>query len=110
MSLLFDYMCMRLPFIPWSIAGVPSSQALSSFLDTAPPSVLVPVVLDALAVWIQKQNNKLCGGKKIGIRVWRQNISKKKVIYSTMFIVLCYGYMYDSLNTRISGPAWDLGM
>jgi len=61
-------------------------------------------------VWIQKQNNKLCGGKKIGIRVWRQNISKKKVIYSTMFIVLCYGYMYDSLNTRISGPAGDLGM
>jgi len=24
-SLSFDYVCMRLPFIPWSIAGVPSS-------------------------------------------------------------------------------------
>ena len=26
--LLFDFMCMRLPFMPWSIAGVPSSQTL----------------------------------------------------------------------------------
>ena len=52
MSLLFDYMCMRLPFIPWSIAGVPSSQALPGFLISAPPSVLVPVVLGALAGWI----------------------------------------------------------
>jgi len=24
-----------------------------------------------------------------------------------MFIVLCYGYMYDSLNTRVSDPAGD---
>jgi len=30
-SLLFDYMCMRLPFILWSIAGVSSSQALPGF-------------------------------------------------------------------------------
>jgi len=37
MSLLFDYMCMRLPFLPWSIAGVPSSKALPGFLITAPP-------------------------------------------------------------------------
>jgi len=34
-SLLFDYMCMRLPFRPWSIAAVPSSQALPGFLITA---------------------------------------------------------------------------
>jgi len=27
-SLLFDYMCMRLPFVLWSIAGVPLSQVL----------------------------------------------------------------------------------
>ena len=49
MSLLFDYMCMRLPFIPWSIAGVPSSQALLGFLITTPPSVCVPDVIGALA-------------------------------------------------------------
>jgi len=55
MSLLFDYLCMRLPFIPWSIAGVPSSQVLPGFLITAPPPVLVPAVLGALAVWIQTQ-------------------------------------------------------
>jgi len=55
MSSLFDYMCMRLPFIPWSIAGVPSSQVLPGFLITAPPSVCVPAVLGALAVWIQNQ-------------------------------------------------------
>ena len=35
---------------PRSIAGVPSSQALPDFLITAPPSVLVPAVLGALAV------------------------------------------------------------
>ena len=40
---------MRLPFIPWSIAGVPSSQALPGFLITAPPSVCVPDVIGALA-------------------------------------------------------------
>jgi len=35
------------------IAGVPSSQALPGFLITAPPSVCVPALLGALAVWIQ---------------------------------------------------------
>jgi len=55
MSLLFDYMCIRLPFFLWSIAGVPSSQALPGFLITAPAPVLVPAVLGALAVWIQNQ-------------------------------------------------------
>jgi len=55
MSLLFDYMCMRLPFIPWSIAGLPSSQALLGFIITAPPSVCVPTVIGALVVWIQNQ-------------------------------------------------------
>ena len=46
-SLLFDYMCTRLPFIPWSIAGVPSSQALPGYLITAPqaPSVCIPFFL-----------------------------------------------------------------
>jgi len=59
MSLLFDYMCMRLLFILRSIAEVPSSQALPGFLITAPPSVLVPAVFGALAVWIQNQNKKM---------------------------------------------------
>jgi len=48
-------MCLRLSFFLWSIAGVPSSQALPGFLITAPPAVLVPAVLVALAVWIQIQ-------------------------------------------------------
>ena len=56
MSLLFDYMCMRLPsMITWSIAGMPSSQALPGFLITAPPSVCVPDVIGVLAVWISIQ-------------------------------------------------------
>ena len=42
-----------------SIAGVPSSQALPGFLITAPPSVCVPAVLVALAVWIQNQKKNL---------------------------------------------------
>jgi len=58
MSLLFDYMCVRLPFIPWSIVGVPSSQALPGFLITAPPPVLVPTVLGTLAVWVQNQKER----------------------------------------------------
>jgi len=55
MSFLFECMCMRLPFISWSIAGVPSSLALPGYLITAPPSVCVSDVIGALAVWIQKQ-------------------------------------------------------
>jgi len=58
MSFLFDYICTRLPFISWSIAGVPSSQALPGYLITAPPSVCVPDVIGAVAVWIQKQKQK----------------------------------------------------
>ena len=56
MKFLFEYMCTRLPFILWSIAGVPSSQALPGYLITAPPSVCVPAVIGVLAVWIQQQN------------------------------------------------------
>jgi len=58
MSLLFDYIYMRLPFIPWSIAGVPSSQALPGFLIIAPPSVCDPAVLGALTVLIQNPQKK----------------------------------------------------
>ena len=55
-SLLFDYMCVRLPLVVWSIAGVPSSQELPGFLITASPSVCVPDVICPLTVWIHKQN------------------------------------------------------
>jgi len=58
MSLLFDHMCMRLSFIPWYIAGVPSSQALLGFRITAPPPMFIPAVLGALAVWIQTPPKK----------------------------------------------------
>jgi len=64
MSLLFDYMCMRLPFIPWSIAGVPSSQALLGFLITAPPSVCVPDVIGTLACGFQTKTKKRGEGKR----------------------------------------------
>ena len=37
------------------IAGVPSSQAFSGFLITAPPSVCVPEVIGVLTVWISKK-------------------------------------------------------
>jgi len=53
-SILFVYMYVRMPSSPRSIAGVPSSQALPGYFITAPPSVCVPDVIDALAVWIRK--------------------------------------------------------
>jgi len=47
------------------IAGVPSSQALSGYLITAPPSVCVPDVIGALAVWIQNQKKQNGGIKSV---------------------------------------------
>jgi len=44
---------------PGSIAGAPSSHALLGYLITAPPSVCVPDVIGALAVWIQNPKNKV---------------------------------------------------
>ena len=52
-SVLLVYMYVRMPSSPGSIAGVPSSrQALPVHLITAPPSVYVPAVPGALALWI----------------------------------------------------------
>jgi len=51
-SILLVYMYVLMPSSPGSIAGVPSSQALPGYLITAPPSVCVPAVPGALAVWI----------------------------------------------------------
>ena len=63
MSFLFDYMCMRLPFILWSISGVPSSQALPGYLITAPPSLCVSDVLGTLACGFQTKKKR----KKVGV-------------------------------------------
>ena len=57
-SLVFDCMCMRLPFGSCSIAGLPWSQALPGYLITVPPSVCVPAVIGALAMWIQNKKTK----------------------------------------------------
>jgi len=51
--------------VTW-IAGVSLSQALPGFLITAPPSVCVPAVLGALAVWIQNHLEYSLG---VGLRV-----------------------------------------
>jgi len=84
---------MRLPFVPWSIAGVPSSQALPGYLITAPPSLCVPDVSGALAcgfqtkkkkfyhhasLWITNQkNNHLCAVNG-ALAVWRHNQKKRR--------------------------------
>jgi len=56
--LLFDYMCMCLSFIPWSIAGVRSSQALPGFLITTPPSACVPDAIGALTCGFQTNKDQ----------------------------------------------------
>jgi len=54
---------------PGSIAGVPLSQALPGYLITAPPSVCVPDVTGALAVWIQTHTKKKSGVTEPGLRM-----------------------------------------
>ena len=71
-DLLFDYKCMRLPLIPWPIAGVPSSQALLGFPITAPPPVCVPTVIGALAEW--RQNKKKKNRRRAARRQPRQGL------------------------------------
>jgi len=98
-SRLFDYMCMHLPLIPWSIAGVLSSRALPDFPTTVPPPVCVPDfrsgaselpdyctpivcisdIIGLLTVW---RHNKPKTKKTISVigalAVWRQNKNQKK--------------------------------
>jgi hypothetical protein len=67
-SILFVYMYVRMPFSPWSIAGVPSGWAPSGFPVTAPPPVCVPDVFGALVVRRQKKtriskHDLLLGGR-----------------------------------------------
>jgi len=78
MSLLFDYMCMRLLFNLWSIAGVPSTQALPGFLITAPPSACVPEVIGALAVWIPNL---------------KKTVAAKKITHMVMGVKVCCKYV-----------------
>jgi len=49
---------MHLPFIVWSIAGVPLSQALPGFLITAPPSACVSDVIGALTCGFKTKKKK----------------------------------------------------
>jgi len=87
------YVCMRLPFIPWSIAGVPSSQALPGFLITAPPSVCLSDVIGALAVWIQNQKEKrkkVHKPRKIAIIIPRRRTGTwKRVTVANQVGALC---------------------
>jgi len=65
-------MCMHLPLIPWSIAGVPSSRALPGYPNTALAPECIPVVIGALPVWIQTQQKQ---NKKCKERKERQSVS-----------------------------------
>jgi len=112
-SLLFDYMCVRLPFFPWSIAGVPSSQALSGFRITAPPSVLVPAVLGALAVWIPNQKSKktlhkssVLGGGDINAarRHSRQASSRRGAAHARLCLPLCAPLLQRETRKRQCRP------
>ena len=57
--LLSVYLCVRMPSSPSSIAGVPSSRALSGFPIIAPPPVCVPAVIGALAAWWYNNKKKI---------------------------------------------------
>ena len=62
-------------------SAVRFGQALPGFLTTAPPPVLVPAVLGALAVWIQNQKTKiimLVPAVLGTLPVWIPNQEKKK--------------------------------
>jgi len=81
---------LRLPFFPWSIAGVLSSQALPGFLITAPSSVLVPAVLGALAVWIQNQKKK--SGQHGSLRKKEQSDTLRSVMPPVHHLVWARGH------------------
>jgi len=95
----YKYIHFKTTFMcPRSIAGVPSSQALPGFLITAPPSVLVPAVLGALAVWIQNQKTKKgtelpskedtsSEGKGGGQQKWHSNATMESTVPGTRLIV-----------------------
>jgi len=88
MSLSFDYMCMRLPFILWFIEGVPSSQALLGFLITVSESVCVSDLIGALACGFQTQKNKKgCLLEiKVGLGISRKTRILGGIQFTTHFI------------------------
>ena len=70
-SLLFVYMCARMPSSPRSIAGVPSLEPSASGLPYyCTPPVCVPDVIGGLAVW--QHNNQ----KKLTNRLVRPSLEK----------------------------------
>ena len=72
------------------IAGVPKSQTLPCFHITAPPSVCVPDVIGALAVWIQTQKGK-----------------KKTPDVCSSYMVRIYGCIFCSFHRlNVSAPAY----
>jgi len=78
---------------PRSIAGVPSSQALLGFLSAAPPSVCVPAIIGALAVWTQNQKRKKTPERsraeyhKIALRGIRREGSRDAIRWLRMRLV-----------------------
>jgi len=51
---LFEYMCTRLPFISWSIAGVPGASRLLHYC-----TFISAAVIGVLPVWIQQHKIKI---------------------------------------------------
>ena len=97
---LFEYLCMRLPFIPWSIVGVPSSQALLGFLITEIGSVRL----------LAPQHEATGGRVRIGLcpaehTVWfHVRASCASVMVTALTIGLREGWV-ERTRSRISGPA-----
>jgi len=90
-------MCIRLPFSPRSIAGVPSSQALpvyfwaSLLLYNTP--VCVPAVIGGLAVWRQNKPKKLIQCRDI--ESWKYCYNFGKYTFQSSNLCLLYS------NTKV---------
>jgi len=95
MSLFFEYMCMRLPFIPWSIVGVPSSQALLGYLLTAPQFECVPAVLGPLGEWIQNRKKEKIRDASILGRAATQLYFRRKFGWFSLGLgnISCLGFV-----------------
>ena len=69
-TLLFTYMCMRLPLSPKSIAGVLQTGATASRLPYyCIPPVTVPDVIGVLAAWWHNTNKKNNQEFRVPIRI-----------------------------------------
>jgi len=84
---------------------VPSSQALLGFLITAPPSVLNPAVLGALAVWIQNPNKKKENSARLHSN--SRNTPLQHVPHPATHLVwspLCPPYQGELTRTNLNAP------